>query len=82
MKEQLTEREVVKAAGAIHCLEALRLTRDNYKAPSTIQLKGSLAGMTAIPLTAEDTEAVLAFLIERHTTFLTGLNVVPDEKPL
>jgi len=63
----LTEAEVKRAASSVHCLEALR------------RLQGCMGelfiGGTKIPLTDNEADAVVALLIERHASFLTGLGV-------
>lgn len=77
----LTEREVVAAARAVHELRALRGMIRHGCRDGEIKLKGVLNGVTMIPLYADEVQACIALLIERHSTFLASLNITLEEDP-
>jgi hypothetical protein len=65
--------EVRVAARSLAALDLLYTLKD-YPRGVTINLSGRV-DITALPLDASDFQAVLGFLIERHETLLTGLDV-------
>jgi hypothetical protein len=71
-KPKLTEREVLAAARSIRELQALRSIKPGPYAPKIA------IGSHTIPLEPEELEAVVALLIERHTTMITSLGITPD----
>lgn len=76
-KERLTEAEVLAAARSIRELEVLRQLQENTMLPARIAIKGSIAGIDSIPLEQDEFQAVVALLIERHTTLIASLNIEP-----
>lgn len=76
-KERLTEAEVLAAARSIRELEVLRTLKDNTVLPARLTIKGSVAGIDSIPLEQDEFQAVIALLIERHTTLIASLNIEP-----
>ncbi|MGH6746404.1 hypothetical protein [Novosphingobium sp.] len=76
-KERLTEAEVLAAARSIRELEVLRQLQENTVLPARITIKGSIAGIDSIPLEQDEFQAVVALLIERHTTMIASLNIEP-----
>lgn len=76
----LTEREVLAAARTIRELEALRRVQGRTGA-GKIVLRSAVDGISEIQLEADEVEGVIALLIERHTSVLTGLNILPERTP-
>lgn len=70
----LTEAEVLEAARAIRELQALRRLA-TYNGGGTIKIDGVVSGLSSIPMTANEFQAVLALLMERHALLLAGLNI-------
>lgn len=77
---RLTERELLEGARVVRELEKLRAIQP---APggATLKLPGSYSGITEVSLSSADYQAVVALLIERHSTFLASLDVELEETP-
>lgn len=75
---RLTEREILAAARSIRELEPLRLIQnEERRLPARITISGSYAGIDSIPLERDEFDAILALLIERHTSVISSLNIEP-----
>lgn len=77
-KGRMTEAEAIQAgrsASKLHDLRELRSIREQRQHRTPGQLK--LIGLEdlAVGLSNEEVDAVIALLIERHSTFLAGLDV-------
>lgn len=81
--EQITlnEREVLAAAKSINALRVLRQVNTCAQG-SVVQLATNAAGVSALPLSVTETDAIVGLLIERHEAFLSALNIELEEDHL
>lgn len=84
-KGRMTEAEAIQAGRSASKLRDLRELRDiresgQHRTPGQIKLVG-LQDL-AVGLTNDEVDAVIALLIERHSTFLAGLDVELEEPAL
>jgi len=81
-KGRMTEAEAIQAgrsASKLRDLRELRSIRENgqHRTPGQIKLAG--LDHLALALSNEEVDAVIALLIERHSTFLASLDVELEE---
>lgn len=71
---RITRKELRAAASSLMALDYLEGVED-YEGGGALCLSRPYAGVSSIPLSANDFGAVLGFLIERHELLLSGLEV-------
>ena len=79
-KGRMTEAEARRVGQSANRIAQLRSLRDNAKRGGSIT-GDSGNGAASHALTAEETKACLALLIEREETFLTSFDIELEETP-
>jgi hypothetical protein len=74
---RITRKEVRVAAASINALSYLD-GLGGYDRGGQLTLNTQYAGITSIPLSSNDFDAVVNFLRERHEALLTSLEVDPE----